>query len=423
MTEEFLHYIWKFQLMSKLDVVTTSGENLCVQEVGIQNTDAGPDFFNGKLQIGETIWGGNIEIHIKSSDWNRHNHQTDKAYSNVILHVVYIHDKEVYTSDGRRLQTLELKNVIDKTIEARYQRLIQHKKGIHCENLVKDIDSFTWKNWQERLVVERLESKIKSIETLLIETNDDWEEAFYIHLMISFGQKVNSLPFELLAKSLGLKKLIKHKNSLFQLEALLLGQAGFFEKECLDDYAKQLHKEYTFLKTKYSLEPLENHVWKFSRLRPANFPTVRIAQFAVLIHRSANLFSNLVESNSLSVIRSILQVELTGYWNDHYQLGRRSKSRKKRLGKSSVDLLIINTIIPFMFIYGRDRGKPHLSNQVIHFLEQIPPESNRIIRQWKSCGVKIESSFHSQAMLQLSNEYCKQTKCLRCAIGNKILRN
>ncbi len=241
--------------------------------------------------------------------------------------------------------------------------------------------------------------------------------------MRSLGHKVNSLPFELLAKSLRLKNLIKHKNNLFQLEALLLGQAGLLERVCLDDYSKQLHKEYGFLKTKYNLEPLEQYVWKFSRLRPANFPTIRIAQFAVLINRSANLFSNLVESNSLTMIRSILEIELTGYWDSHYQLGKKSKSRKKTMGASSVDLLIINTIIPFMFMYGKVRSKTHLSDQAIHFLEKISPESNTIIQQWKRLGVEVESSFHSQAMLQLSNEYCKQTKCLSCAIGNKILRN
>ncbi|MBL4624528.1 MAG: DUF2851 family protein [Flavobacteriales bacterium] len=422
MKEEFLHYIWQFQLLNKVEFETVHGEKIQILKVGEKNTDAGPDFFNGKIKIGETVWAGNIEIHVNSSDWNNHKHQSDSAYDNVILHVVLSHDIEIKTSKNRNLPTLELANLMDNKLYDKYKSLVSEKRKIPCQNFLPSIDEFTIHNWQDRLVVERLERKSKVIVASLGETNNDWEETFYRLLAKNFGFKLNALPFELTAKSLPFKYLKKHKDNLNQLESLILGQAGFLAGSFTDEYPIGLQKEYQFLKSKFKLEPIEKHLWKFLRLRPSNFPVIRLVQFAKLIHISENLFSSSIESNSLVEVQKLLSIKLHGYWDNHYQLDKQSVKRPKKFGKLSVDLILINTIVPFMFTYGKRKNKPSQVEKAMEFLGKINGEKNSITSSWESCGIKIDSAFKSQAMIQLKNEYCSKVKCLSCAIGNKILR-
>ena len=423
MKEEFLHYIWQFQLFNSLELETIDGEKVQVLKVGEHNTNAGPDFFNGKVKIGETVWAGNIEIHINSSDWNNHKHQNDAAYDNVILHVVFNHDSEIITSKNRELPTLELASLIDAEVFKKYQFLVGEKRKIPCQSFLPTIDDFTIRNWQDRLIVERLERKANAIIDSLEETNGDWEETFYRLLAKNFGFKLNALPFELTAKSLPYKYLKKHKDNLNQLEALMIGQAGLLESDFDDEYPLSLQKEYRFLQVKFKLKPIETHLWKLLRLRPSNFPAVRLAQFVKLIYSSESLFSSIVESNSLNELKKLLSVELTGYWETHYLLDKQSVKRSKKLGNSSVDLLLINTVIPFMFVYGKRKNKPQRVEKAIEFLHQIKAEKNSIISDWEHYGVKVKSAFESQAMIQLKNEYCTKVRCLDCAIGNKIVRS
>ena len=423
MKEEFLHYIWQFQLLNSIELTTNAGDAIQVIKTGEKNTNAGPDFFSGQLKIGKTIWAGNIEIHINSSDWNKHKHQNDSAYDNVILHVVFNHDTEVFTSKNRKIQVLELANLVNETLFEKYQSLVGEKRKIPCQHFLPTIDGFTLRNWQDRLVVERLERKSDQIVNSLCETGNDWEETFFRLLAKNFGFKVNALPFELVAKSLPYKYLKKHNDNLFQLEALLLGQAGYLEANLVDDYSMSLQKEYCFLKTKFNLKPIENHLWKMLRLRPSNFPTIRLVQFAKLIHGSSYLFSNCVESSSLMEVRKLLDVHLSGYWENHFQLDKPSFIRSKKLGELSVNILIINTIVPLMFQFGKRKNKPERMEKAVEFLHEIKAEKNSIISNWERNGIKVESSFVSQAMIQLKNEYCDKIRCLDCALGNKILRD
>ena len=423
MKEEFLHYIWQFQLLNSIELTTTAGDAIQVIKTGENNTNAGPDFFSGRLKIGKTIWAGNIEIHINSSDWSKYKHQNDSAYDNVILHVVFNHDREAFTSKNRKIQVLELANLVDASLFEKYQSLVGEKRKIPCQHFLPSIDRFTLRNWQDRLVVERLERKSDQIVNSLCETGNDWEETFFRLLAKNFGFKVNALPFELMAKSLPYKFLKKHNDNLFQLEALLLGQAGYLEAELVDDYSIGLQKEYYFLKRKFNLKPIENHLWKMLRLRPSNFPTIRLVQFAKLIHGSAYLFSNCVESSSLIEVRKLLDVHLSGYWENHFQLDKPSFIRSKKMGELSVNILIINTIVPFIFQFGKRKNKPERIEKAVEFLHEIKAEKNSIISNWERNGIKVESSFVSQAMIQLKNEYCDKIRCLDCALGNKILRD
>ena len=423
MKEEFLHYIWQFQLLNPIELTTNAGDAIQVIKTGEKNINSGPDFFSGQIKIGKTIWAGNIEIHINSSDWNKHKHQDDSAYDNVILHVVFNHDTDVFTSKNRKIQVLELANLVNETLFEKYQSLVSEKRKIPCQHFLPTIDGFTLRNWQDRLVVERLERKADEIVNSLEETGNDWEETFFRLLAKNFGFKVNALPFELVAKSLPYKYLKKHNYNLFQLEALLLGQAGYLETNLVDDYPMSLQKEYCFLKTKYNLKPIENHLWKMSRLRPSNFPTIRLVQFAKLIHGSAYLFSKCVESSSLMEVRKLLDVHLSGYWENHFQLDKPSFIRSKTLGELSVNVLIINTIVPLMFQFGKRKNKPERMEKAVEFLHEIKEEKNSIIALWESNGIKVESAFVSQAMLELKNEYCDKVRCLDCALGNKILRD
>ena len=419
MKESILHYVWQNKLFTVHNLQTTDGEPIEVIDVGKINTDAGPDFFNAKIRIGETIWAGNIEIHPNSSDWNKHNHQSDKAYDNVILHVVHRADAEVYRTDGERLPQLEL--VFPKQIETNYEQLFSQQKWIPCADKINLVPAIFIQSWKNALLTERLEQKMNAIERLLNETNQHWEEAFYITLARSFGFGTNSQAFESLAKSLPLTILGKHKDQLFQLEALLFGQAGLLNPDELDAYSASLKKEYDFLRAKYELKPIESSQWKLLRLRPDNFPYVRIAQFAALIHSSSKLFSKITEHPDIEYIKQLFVCEPSSFWNTHYLFATESPLKNKKLGSQSVNGILINTVVPFLFCFASQKNNDELKDKALQILEQIPPERNSIVQNWQNLGIISNSAYDSQAFLQLKKQYCDEKKCLRCRIGHKVL--
>ncbi|NQU87365.1 MAG: DUF2851 family protein [Mariniphaga sp.] len=418
--EEFLQYIWENKLLNTEGITTVNLESIEIIDVGKQNSNSGPDFFNARIKIGDTEWVGNIEIHKKSSDWYSHNHHTDKAYDNVILHVVEQYDKPILTSSGSEIPTLILQ--YPERIKTNYKRLLFSKTWIACEEQFHKIDQFALKLGYHRLMIERLESKTTDILQSLSKNQNNWNETFYQFLAKMFGFKVNALPFEMLAKSLPLSILSKHKSNLQQIEAMLFGNAGLLNEQLLgDDYYLQLREEYSFLYKKYKLKGIESHLWKFMRLRPVNFPTVRIAQFACLINKSEALFSKILEIEKLEEIQQLFNVTASEYWRTHYRFNKLSKSLKKELGAFSINTLIINVVVPFLFVFGEDQLKNNLKDRALDFLEKLPQEKNSIIDNWEKLGIKVRSAFETQALLQLKNLHCDQKKCLNCQIGNKLV--
>lgn len=422
MTEEFLQYIWKLRLFDK-NLNLTSGEECQIIDVGTHNLDSGPDFFNARIKFDNTIWAGNVEIHTKSSDWFTHEHQLDKAYDNIILHVVYDDDKPIKRKNGEQIPTIELRNRFDKKLFETYNDFMTNRNWIPCEKMIKEVDRFVLNNWIDRLMVERLENKSGEIEDRLKFNGNNWEETFYQFLARNFGFKVNSAPFELLAKSLPLNYLGKHKNNKFQIEALLLGQAGLLTKKYKDEYPKTLQKEYLFLQKKYKLTPIDPHLWRFMRMRPSNFPTIRLAQFADLVYRSSHLFSKIIETEFLKKLTGYFELSISDYWETHYSFDKKSKKTQKKIGKNTINLIVINTVIPFLFVYGRLRNNQAIIDRALKFLDQIPGESNSILNKWNELGMSVQTAFTTQALLELKNNYCNKKKCLNCSIGNTLLKN
>ena len=409
------------KLFNSGELRTTNGEPLEILKPGLHNHDAGPDFFNALVKIGDTLWAGNVEIHLKSSGWKNHAHDHDPAYDNVILHVVYDHDEEIKRNHGGSLPTLELKNKFDQRLWNKYEELIESHEWIPCQHHIATVDQFTINNWLDRLLTERLERKTEAIFSSLRQNNFNWEETFYHHLAKNFGFMLNALPFEMLAKSIPMSCLSKHKDHLMQIEALLFGQAGMLDRSFNDDYPNSLKREYVFLKNKFRLSPAATQQWKFLRLRPVNFPTIRIAQFAQLIHHSSHLFTKILECESLADIYRYFDFEISDYWKSHVVFDKLTTVHSRHPGENTIQNIVINTIVPFLFAYGKSRQTGIHQHRAIKFLEEIPEEKNSIISGWKKTGIHPGSAYHSQGLLQLKNEYCAEKKCLTCAIGNKLL--
>jgi hypothetical protein len=420
-TEEFLHYLWKYRLL-KPNLKLVAGETIEILDAGVHNQNAGPDFFNARIRIEGTIWAGNVEIHLKSSDWFVHKHNLDKAYENIILHVVRQNDKLIVRKDGQNLPTLEIGEDYHPEMFKRYIDFMTSRNWIACEKLLNRVDRFVINNWLDRMMIERLEEKAMEIESQLHFNQNNWEQTFYEFLARNFGFKVNALPFDLLAKSLPLNQLTKHKNNKVQIESLLYGQAGFLEDIFVDSYPLQLQTEYKFLKEKYHLTPLDKHIWRFMRLRPSNFPTIRIAQFADLVYKSSHLFSKTLEANSLKELVMLFKVTLSEYWINHYLFDKQSSPRNKGLGMTAIHLLIINTIIPFLFVHGKIRNDQGLIDRSLRFLDQLPGETNAVIRKWEALGLGVRTAFNTQALIGLKSNYCNHKKCLQCALGNDLLK-
>jgi hypothetical protein len=420
--EDFLHYIWRTKKIARHPFVTTDGNEVEIVDFGIYNADSGPDFFNAKIKIGDTVWAGNIEMHVFSSDWTKHRHQHDDAYENVILHVVYEYDKEIIPKNqNKAIPTIELKGKIPKIYLDHYLMLMQSTAQIPCQNLISLVDEDKINLWKYSLTVERLNQKSSVVESILSSASGDWEETLYIMLAKYFGSKVNTEPFERLARSLPLSIIQKNKDKLHVLEALFFGQAGMLEGNHKEAYFSELKKEYLYQKKKHNLRPGDPVAWKFSKLRPVNFPTVRIAQFAALMHQTGFLFSIVKESEGHETLLKILKSSSSIYWDTHYRFGLVSSSSKKITGTDFIELLLINAVVPVLFQYGKTNNDQLYVDKAIQILEHIGAEKNQITTLWKNLGLSCRSAFDSQALIHLKNNYCREFRCLSCKIGNEVM--
>jgi len=422
MNEDFLHYIWRYRLLNISELKSEDGQILEIISPGFHNTDAGPDFLNARIKIDDTVWAGNVEIHIKASDWHKHNHQNDMKYDNIILHVVYENDITIKRNDKQIITTLCIKNCFDEKLFYRYKDLLLSKMWIPCERNLVVVDKGILNIWKEKLVVERLQKKSEEIENILHNNKNDWNQTFYEFLFKNFGFKINAVAFEMLAKSLPISILAKHKDTLFQVEALLFGQAGFLNDMLTDEYPKALLKEYLFLRQKISLKPIDNSLWNLLRIRPHNFPQIRIAQLASLIYSSTALFSKVIEADSVKTLLKMFSHECSDYWQTHYLFDKSVQTKSFRIGISSIENVIINTIVPFHFAYATIKNDFSFKERALAFLEQTDAEKNHIIQNWHERGIVSKSAWDSQSLIELRNNYCLSKKCLNCMIGDAILR-
>jgi hypothetical protein len=419
--ETLLHFIWKHKLYVSTSFVTNEGNPFEIIDTGIYNNHAGPDFFNAKIKSGGKIWAGNIEIHTYSSDWYKHNHEKDKAYNSVILHVVeFMDQKEIRDESGRLIPQWEIK--IPPAIKENYFSLINNDKIIPCLNRIKEIGEIYLTDWKNALLTERLERKTNTIFQLLDAYQNDWNEVFYICLARNFGFGINNDAFERLAKSLPLKYILKHQDSGKQVEALFLGQAGLLERNDIEDeYYLFLQKEYFFLQKKYSLQPLESHIFKNLRIRPHNFPHIKIVQLAGFIRKAQHLFSEILEKAQLIDLQKLFFTEMDDYWVNHYHFEKKSNEKPKKLGFSAVHILLINTVIPILFAYGKKKSQEIFKERAFQLMADIKAESNFIITVFARAGIKVDNAGDSQALIQLKREYCEKKKCFFCRIGYKLL--
>lgn len=422
MNEAFLHYLWQFQQFDKSNLQTISGEKISILKTGILNTDAGPDFTNARLQINEIEWVGNVEIHIKSSDWQLHKHQYNEAYNNVILHVVWENDQPITRQDGSLIPTLELKSITEIQLLDKYQYLIDNQAIVPCKEQFSEVSDLSKFAILDKVLARRLQQKAQIVEQLFEQNKGDWEETAYQLLARNFGFKLNSETFLRLAQNLPLKVLQKHRDNLTQIEAMLFGQAGLID--VVDEYSEKLNKEYDFFSAKFSLKPnqLASYEWKFLRTRPANFPTIRIAQLAKLITQQQSFFSLFTQTNSIEDLRNTLKTEQSAYWQEHYNFGKVSGKKLVGLGKDSINNILINTVIPLLACYSEKTDNQDLMARCVYFLEALPAEENHITEMWESLGLKIKSAFDSQASIELYTNFCTQKRCLQCNVGIEILK-
>lgn len=421
MTEDFLHFIWKFRLQGQ-KFHSATGEELFLIKPGEHNHDSGPDFMNAQVKIGATLWAGNVEIHIRSSDWKRHRHQQDEAYDNIILHVVYEDDLPVRRKSGELIPALVLKDILHPAMHETYNYFLNNHLWIPCAFRLPEVRSMIVNDWLTALSIKRLERKAAGLEGLLEYSGNDWNQAFYEALAGTLGFKINKQPFEQMARQTPLVFIEKHKDQLFQVEAILFGQAGLLENIYLGEYPKKLKKEYQHLKNKFSLVPVSGHLWKFMRLRPNNFPTIRLAQLAMLLHRRSHLFSKIIENPDYEHLLDLFSVHVSEYWKEHYYFDRPSKSLGKSISSSTAELVIINNVIPFLFLYGNLKGQSHYRDKALALLESISPESNRVTKKFAEFGIKPDSASQSQALLEMKEYYCDTKKCLECRIGLELIK-
>lgn len=424
MQESFLHYIWQFQYFDKKDLLTTQGDQLQVIRTGLHNTNAGPDFSDAKVRIGLMSWAGSVEIHISSSEWEAHRHHQDKAYESVVLHVVWADDKPVKLSDGSLLPTLVLKGRIDPQLLTKYRKLMGTSFIIPCARSFANVPDIVKLSMIDRVLVERLEQKSDSVIELLHHNNNDWDATTYQLLAKNFGFKVNSQPFFQLARGVPYKYLCRHADNTKQVEAIIFGQAGFLDEAVADPYHKLLKREYKMLAAKYKLDAskLKASQWKFLRLRPANFPTIRLSQFCALLCEQKNIFSRVLELSDYPSVHRLFQADQSEYWKSHYTFRHGEKAELTRMGSASIDNIIINTVAPLLAAYGRHHGDTSFLDRAQKILSDVPAENNRILRSWLALGVDVKNAFNSQALIQLFNSYCVPRRCLDCAIGASLIK-
>lgn len=406
------------------DLIGTNGENITIHNTGNHNHLAGPDFFNAQVNIDGQRWAGNIEIHLKSSDWYAHGHEKDANYNNVILHVVWEDDAAVFRSDNSEIPTLELRDYIPKELLKSYQNLFDTSdvRFINCEKNIAQVDGFLFENWLERLYFERLERKSKQVFALLESSKNDWEQVLFAVLLKTFGLKINGTSFLSLATNLDFATVRKLQSQTLALESVFFGMTHLLDSEEMPDaYYIQLKKEYTHLRNKFGLEETGVQKPEFFKLRPPNFPTIRLSQLANLYVERPNLFSQVIHAIDLKELYAIFEVSASRYWNDHFTFGKTSKKSSKRLTKNFIDLLIINALLPVKFCYAKYQGKA-VNEDIIEIISQIKKEENSIVSNFKEQGIVIGNAKESQAILQLYTEYCTQNKCLQCAVGSSLLQ-
>ncbi len=423
MREDLLHFIWKYRKLPLEGLVTSNNLEIEILEVGVHNHLAGPDFFNAKIHIGGQLWAGNVEIHIKSSDWYVHGHERDSNYNNVILHVVWEDDATVFRSDESEMPTLELKPYIPDYLLDNYQSLFdkRHKRFINCEKDIGQIDPFVFRNWLDRLYFERLEGKSLLVQSLLKESKNNWEQVLFTLLLKNFGSKINGESFSSLGRVLDFSIIRKIQNDPFKLESVFFGLAGLLGSDSITDiHYTNLNKEYGYLKTKYQLNDEGVQRPEFFKLRPANFPTIRLSQLANLYGSHPNLFSEVMGASNITEIYSIFTISASAYWDTHFTFGKESRRNTKKLTKVFINLLIINTLIPLKFCYAKHTGK-EVNEEITMLASQLKKEENTIIKSFGDHRSKVENALESQALLQLYNEYCTKNRCLDCAVGTILL--
>lgn len=421
MKEDFLHYIWKFKKFDTLNLRDATNQPIQVFNSGYYLQLEGPDFFNAQIQIGDQKWAGNVEIHIKSSDWYIHNHETDEAYQSVILHVVWEHDSEIFRKDNSKIPVLELKKYVDQSLLEAYEILKKTKSWIFCENQLGSIKPFTLNHWLQRLYVERLERKSNSINELVTKTHSDWEAVLFCLLAKNFGLNTNGELFYAIAQEIPFSIIRKEHFELENLEAIFFAKAGLLSHEKEDLYFKNLVERFSFLENKYQLFTAIFETPQFFKHRPDNFPTIRLAQLASLYHEQQNLFVKIIEANSIDAIYDIFKIVVSDYWQTHYIFDKSSTKKSKVLSKAFINLLIINTIVPIKFAYATAKNEESIES-LIGLLNSIPPENNAIVQKFNSFHLNSKSAFETQAVLQLKNEYCNKSRCLECAIGIELLK-
>jgi len=417
--EQILQYVWKHRLFQN-ELKTTEGVAINIIDVGILNTDSGPDFFNAKVKVGDKVWVGNIEIHKYSSEWFKHKHHEDNAYNSVILHIVEFADKEVYNKNALNIPQCEI--TFPKSIQENINFLIDTDTPVPCCNRIREIDSFYLQSWLDCLIIERLERKVGDLERIFKRYNNSWSHVFYILLCRSMGFGLNSDAFERLAHSISINSILKQANNIKQIEAILFGQAGLLEDNSItDEYYKSLTKEYKFLKNKYGLIPLNKEIFKLLRVRPSSSIYIRIAQLASLLQNIQGLPRKVLESSDIGQLRLLLHVNASTYWQYHSSFSKEETPKNKYIGDNSLDILIINTIVPFLFAYGNKNGKDEYINKAMNILYELKAENNSIIRLFSNFGLKAKNASDSQALIQLKKEYCDKKKCLFCRIGFRFL--
>ncbi|MCD0488767.1 DUF2851 family protein [Pedobacter sp. MC2016-14] len=420
--EDFLHFLWRFRLFAGSDLHCTTGEKLVIVHPGILNSDAGPDFSEAKLQIGNTIWVGHVELHLRSSYWFMHHHQYDDAYDSVVLHVVYEHDATVYRKDGSHIPCFVLKGLFKTQLLLTYQQFLNSAQSFPCEKQIAEVPSVYVNGFMARLITERLNTKAQQIYSKLKSSQGNWAKVFYCFMAANFGLKVNTIPFELLADSIPYQLFDKHSNEPMLIEALIFGQAGFLNGHFVEAYPLKLKQEYNYLQQKYQLKPIAVSLWKFLRMRPQSFPTIRLAQFSALLASSTHLFSKLMDISDVKVMQQMfLNLPVHPYWNTHYHFGKPTAPKNNQLGMVTVNGLIINGVILFLYAYGKYINDTMLVERALNLLEQLPAEKNAVVKKYEDAGLVIASAFESQALLQLNKNYCTQKKCLNCVVGIKIL--
>jgi hypothetical protein len=471
MSEELFQHIWQFRLFTQSGLSTLEGDPVQIDHPGQLNRHAGPDFTAARIRIGNTLWVGNVELHLKTSDWFRHGHQYNVQYRNVVLHIVFEHDVAGENTHG--IPILELRYCIPKLLLQRYEWLRQSRAFVPCAGSVAEVPPLVWTGWKDRLLIERLEQRADAMKVWLLQTQYDWEEVCYRALARGAGMPVNGETFLELVRSLPYKMLLRHQHNLLQLEALLFGQAGMLEgengdladddrelkrediallgkknrstggdevdlirqsavdhrimgtgkeTETPDNYMMYLQQEYAYLRHKYKLVPMDGQRWKWLRMRPASFPTMKIAALAGLLHRHTHLFSAILDAADVPALVKLLDVALSGYWQTHYRFGK-PVARTRMPGRRAVHNMLINTVLPLLYVYGREKKDSYYQEKAVTLMRQLPPEDNHLIRAWKTLHVGAGSAGETQALLQLKQTYCEEKRCLHCAVGARLVRS